>query len=197
MIPSRADLLKAALDVFAEQGYAATTLDQIAQSAKVDLTVIQSQFSDKDALLSALFTEYSPLDAMLSALDAVEGDSAEDIIRDTMRRLVGVFNDHQEFLDLAAIDIQANGGAFMSQLSTRILPKALSLFTRLKGTKQLRPVSDAILGRTLIAMLMGFVISEKAMPKALRVTMRLFPQRAWLDGMVDLLLFGVLEDDAR
>jgi hypothetical protein len=27
--------------------------------------------------------------------------------------------------------------------------------------------------------------------------MRLFPQRAWLDGMVDLLLYGVLEDDAR
>ena len=50
---------------------------------------------------------------------------------------------------------------------------------------------------TLIAMLLGFVASEQAMPKLARVAMRLFPQRAWVDGVVDLMLYGVLEDSAR
>jgi hypothetical protein len=44
---------------------------------------------------------------------------------------------------------------------------------------------------------MGFLASERIAPGAARFAMRLFPQRAWLDGMVDLLLYGVLEDDGR
>ena len=191
------NLLQAGLDVFIENGYSGVTLEQVAARAQVDVSTLKAQIPDKETLLHTLLKTYSPLDAMRAAIGSVEGESAEDIIRGAMRRLVQIIDEYPAFVDLAAIDVQANNGAYLASMSTELLPGLLRLFDRLKTTGQLRPAPDPVLARTLVALLMGYVISDKAMPKAVRVAMRLFPQRAWIDGMVDLLLYGILEDDAR
>jgi glucose-6-phosphate-specific signal transduction histidine kinase len=129
-----------------------------------------------------------------TALDSVEGDTADEIVRDAMRRAVKAIQDNASVIERAARDMQMNSDALLSSLSTRLLPKALALLARLKDTGQLRPVADMILARTMVAMLIGFIATEQTVPRVTRIVMR---QRAWLDGMVDLLLYGVLEDDAR
>lgn len=131
-----------------------------------------------------------------TALDSVEGDTVDEIVRDAMRRAVKAIQDNASVIERAAreMQMQASGDAFLISLSTRLLPKALALLARLKETGQLRPVADMILARTMVAMLIGFVATEQTIPRVTRIVMR---QRAWLDGMVDLLLYGVLEDDAR
>lgn len=189
--------MSAALEVFRVQGYSGTTLELVAQRAKIPLDQLKQQYADKDRLLAALLSIYSPLPSLLEALDQVEGDSAEDIVRDAMRRTVKALQQNEQFFELAAIDLQVNNGNFLSGLSMHIMPKALELLERLKATGQLRPVADVILARTIVSLIMGFVLSDKAMPEVARMAMRLFPQRAWLDGASDLLLFGILEDDAR
>lgn len=190
-------ILSAALAVLREYGYGGLTLARVAEHAHVDLDTLRLQFADSTALYAALITTYSPAKDLATVLDSVSGDTAEDILRDTMRRLVEVMANHEEFVDLAAIDIQSNGGASLFGMSLQLAPKALGLLSRLKNTGQLRPVSDIILARTLAAMLIGFIASERAMPKIARMAMRLMPQRAWLDGMVDLMLYGILEDNVR
>jgi hypothetical protein len=129
-----------------------------------------------------------------TALDSVEGDTADEIVRDAMRRAVKAIQDNASVIERAARDMQMNSDALLSSLSTRLLPKALALLARLKDSGQLRPVADMILARTMVAMLIGFIATEQTVPRVTRIVMR---QRAWLDGMVDLLLYGVLEDDAR
>jgi hypothetical protein len=129
-----------------------------------------------------------------TALDSVEGDTADEIVRDAMRRAVQAIQDNASVIERAARDMQTSSDALMGSLSTRLLPKALALLSRLKDTGQLRPVADMILARTMVAMLIGFIATEQTVPRVTRIVMR---QRAWLDGMVDLLLYGVLEDDAR
>jgi hypothetical protein len=129
-----------------------------------------------------------------TALDSVEGDTADEIVRDAMRRAVKAIQDNASVIERTARDMQMNSDALLSSLSTRLLPKALVLLARLKDTGQLRPVADMILARTMVAMLIGFIATEQTVPRVTRIVMR---QRAWLDGMVDLLLYGVLEDDAR
>src|SRR5258708_31833571 len=190
-------ILDASLDIFREQGYSGATLDQVALRAQIEPSKLPDHFADKGALLSGLLAAHSPLENLLAAIDAVEGESAEDILRDAMRRMVKVIQQDELFVELAALDVQFNSGVLISNISTQIMPRALALLERLKATGELRPVSDPILARTLISLLMGFIISERAMPQVARVAMRLFPQRAWLDGMVGLLLFGILEDDAH
>lgn len=197
MSAAQSDLLAAALDVFRTQGYAGTTLEQIAAEVHLDVSAVRAQYADKGSLFAALLARYSPLHDLEAALDGVQGDTADDLLRDAMRRLIRAIQDNKRFLELAALDVQANHGAFLASLSTKLFPRATVFLERLKATGQLRPVSDVILSRALVAMLMGFVLSEQAMPQVARVAMRMFPQRAWIDGMVDLMLYGILEDDAR
>ncbi len=198
-------ILIAAVEVFREQGYASATMQQIAQGAHVTVEAVQARYSDKTMLFAALLDSHNPLPDILGTFDRVleniqaqgENIEADEILRDAMRQMVKAVEQHDEFLELAAIDMQVNNGAFVSGLTTQIIPKALELLKRLKATGQLRPVSDVILARTLVSLFMGFVFSERVMPQMARMAMRMFGQRAWIDGMVDLLLYGVLEDDAR
>jgi len=90
-----------------------------------------------------------------------------------------------------------NGGNALTAMVTPLLPTVLQFIERLTSTKQLRPVPTPLLARTFLSMLIGYIVSERAMPSAMQMMMRIFPQKAWLDGMVDLLLYGVLEDDQR
>jgi hypothetical protein len=132
-----------------------------------------------------------------TALDSVEGDTAEEIIRDAMHRAVKAIENNASVIEQAARDMQISGDAFttmLNSLSVRLLPRAFALLARLKNTGQLRPVADMVLARTMVAMLIGFIATEQTIPRVTRIVMR---QRAWLDGMVDLLLYGILEDDAR
>lgn len=190
-------LLDIALTIFRERGYADTTLEQVARRAGIPLAAAQAVFSDKDQLLNALLDEHNPVADMETALDGVTGDSADELFRDAIRRMVKIADQHSVFFELAILDAQVNNGAYLGNFSARLFPKASDLLGRIKSTRQIRPVPDMILGRTMISMLMGFLISERAVPQIARVAMRMFPQRAWLDGMIDLLLYGVLEDDAR
>jgi AcrR family transcriptional regulator len=190
-------LLAAALDVFRERGYTETTLDLVAQRAQVDPDRVRARFAGTDQLLAALLKAYSPLPDMEVALDSVAGESAEELLRDALHRLVKVAQQHTAFFELALMDAQVNKGAFLGNLNAQIFPKAMVLLEKIKATGQLRPASDVILGRTLVSLLLGFVLSERAVPQIARVAMRLVPQHAWLDGMIDLLLYGVLEDEAR
>ena len=203
-------ILTAAAAIFREQGYASATFELVAQRARLSVEQVHSRFADKSALFAALLETTSPLPDLLIAFDTAQnnrqnaetdGEAAQadagEMLRDAMRLMVKAMQAHDEFLELAAIDMQVNNGAFVSGLTTQIVPKALELLKRLKATGQLRPVSDVILARTLVSLFMGFVLSERVMPQVARMAMRMFGQRAWIDGMVDLLLYGVLEDDAR
>jgi hypothetical protein len=119
------------------------------------------------------------------------------LLRDAMRRLAAVAEAHADYFELAVIDAQVNNGTHLAALSARLLPKALAFLGRLKATGDLRPFSDLVFGRTLVSLLIGYALSERVMPQIARTALRLLPGRVWLDGMVDLLLYGALEDDAR
>jgi AcrR family transcriptional regulator len=193
----RDSLLAAAREVIREMGYSEANLEAVAARARMPLAAVKAEFPDKARLLDTLLRANSPLSDLEAALDAVQGDTAEDLLRDAMRKVAAALQRHEDFFELAVIDAQVNNGAFLSSLSAELFPKANALLGRVKATKQTRPVMDMVFARTLIALLIGFIISDRAVPGVARTAMRLFPQRAWLDGMTDLLLYGVLEDDAR
>lgn len=194
---SRSELIAAAYELFRENGYADTTLEDLARNLKSDLPTVQAQFHNKKDLFSAVLQAYSPLDDFKAAMTEAHGETAEDIIREAVSRMVEAAENHMGFFQLALVDAEMNHGASLSTLSVHLAPSALSLLSRIKRTGQLRPISDVILARTLIAMVIGFIGSERAMPQVGKLAMRLIPQRAWLDGMIDLILYGLLEDDQR
>jgi AcrR family transcriptional regulator len=190
-------VLDAAWALVRDPGFAATSLEDIAARAGLSPESVRARYPDKRHIVAALLRAYSPIPALRDSLAAVEGEDAAGLLRDAMRRLISVVREHEAYFELAFFDAQVNGDGSLSQLGADIVGPAGVLLDRLKATGQLRPISDAILGRMLAAFLIGFLASERIAPGAARFAMRLFPQRVWLDGMVDLLLYGVLEDNAR
>ena len=55
--PARTRLLLAALQLFAQQGFAKTSIRAIAQAAQANVAAVSYYFGDKEALYKALFTE--------------------------------------------------------------------------------------------------------------------------------------------
>ena len=78
----REDLLRAAAEVFFEQGYAATSIDAIIERAGGSKRNIYSEFGSKDGLFTALVAEH--VEPVLSAL-SIEDPGTRDL-RDTLMR---------------------------------------------------------------------------------------------------------------
>ncbi|MEV4671375.1 MULTISPECIES: TetR/AcrR family transcriptional regulator [Actinomadura] len=86
-------LLDAALDLFARQGYATTTVRQIANLAGVHDSAIYFHFENKDAMYAALFDEMGPpsLEALCPDLDAIAATPPDEAIRALVERLLRVW----------------------------------------------------------------------------------------------------------
>lgn len=78
---TRRRLLEAALSVFSEKGYAATTLEEIAQEADLTRGAIYWHFGDKAGLYNALLEAYSSRAGDVLQQAALEGGSLLEILR--------------------------------------------------------------------------------------------------------------------
>ncbi|CAG1009653.1 hypothetical protein ANRL4_04069 [Anaerolineae bacterium] len=190
-------ILAAARQVFRQYGYPDANLDTIAAQAGLSSDEVMSLYPDKEQVLNALLKSFSPLPDLEAALDAAEGENAPELLRDAFHRLIKAAHKNQDFFDLALIDAQVSGGTFLNTLNMRLFPKANELLNRLKTAGGLRPISDLILGRAVVSMLMGYLLSERVTPQIARVAIKVIPEKAWLDGVIDILLYGIVEDAER
>jgi TetR/AcrR family acrAB operon transcriptional repressor len=91
---TRQALLKAALSVFSQKGYAATTLEDVAKEAGVTRGAIYWHFGSKAELYNALLEEHSARGSEIVQAAAVEGGSMREILaRIFIRMLRAVEND--------------------------------------------------------------------------------------------------------
>ena len=87
----REDLLRAAAEVFFEQGYAATSIDAIIERAGGSKRNIYSEFGNKDGLFTAIVAEN--VEQVLSAL-SIEDPDASDLRKTLVRfgsRLLDIY----------------------------------------------------------------------------------------------------------
>ncbi|MCK9923969.1 TetR/AcrR family transcriptional regulator [Frankia sp. AgPm24] len=97
-LAKREAIMRAAFDVFARQGYAATSLDDIASATPVSRQTVYNHFGDKEKLFLAVVDEQisSNLDALRDATNTFPArvDTLEDAaayLLDLARRITAVF----------------------------------------------------------------------------------------------------------
>ena len=195
--PVQADpkILDVAERLLKERGYHSIVLADIAEAAGVALPAVQSHYADKDAVMQALLEKHSPKDEMRQALRQISSGSAEDMVRDAMRLFIQIFSEHDRFAELAIIDMQVNEGAYIAQIFSDLTSEGASFVTRLSAMPGTRPISSIMLGRAFASMLVGFMATQYAAPQMVQFAMRMFPQAAWVDGMADIFLYGILESE--
>lgn len=102
---TREDILSAALEVFSQDGYAATRLEDIAEKAAVTRGAIYHHFASKEDLYKALVTERSAgINQLAAEIMSQEGSSIE-ILRGLLVGLFEYAEQHQEYRALLELGI--------------------------------------------------------------------------------------------
>ncbi|HIW90561.1 MAG TPA: TetR/AcrR family transcriptional regulator [Candidatus Corynebacterium avicola] len=158
---TRAALVSAGSDRFAEQGYAKTSIMQIADDARVSKGAFYHHFSDKKALLKAVLNEACDRsatkieeavasqsesgDLVSAALDAaMEAIQVDGQYRELRQQSVGVLDDDER-----------------RELDNRIrVPLVSKIFDRLEGQGQLRDDVDLSAATVLVVGLLETALDD-------------------------------------
>ncbi|WP_433437895.1 TetR/AcrR family transcriptional regulator [Nonomuraea sp. CA-141351] len=159
---ARERLVRAAIDLFTEQGYDTTTVNGIAERAGLTKTTFFRHFPDKREVLfagqethSRLLAEAiaaspgsaTPLQAVAAALDALTATFTDDR-REFAARLLTVIADNSELRERAALKRTRLAGAMTDALRKRGVPDPTASLAAELGTRAFDDAFDLWSDRT-------------------------------------------------
>jgi AcrR family transcriptional regulator len=184
----------AAIDLFMEQGYHATSMRQIAERAELALGGIYNHFASKDELFEAIIIDQHPYKKILPLILAVQGDTAEEFFRSAFRIVTGELGKQPDFVNLMFIELVEFKGKHGARMLGEIAPQVLPVFEKVvKSMKGLRVTNPAVLMRSFFGMIISYFITEMIISDSL--ISRLVPMNG-ADVYIDLFLHGILKEPA-
>jgi AcrR family transcriptional regulator len=184
----------AAISLFLEQGYHATSMRQIAERANVALGGIYNHFSSKDEIFEAIIIDQHPYKKILPLVVAVEGETAEEFFRGAFKVVVRELGQQPEFINLMFIELIEFKGKHGSIMLREIAPKVLPVFERLvKSMKSLRVRNPAVLMRSFFGMVISYFVTDMIIANS--VISPLLPKNS-ADAYIDIFLHGILKEPA-
>jgi len=184
----------AAMELFLDQGYAATSMRQIAESAGLALGGIYNHFASKDEIFEGIIVDKHPYKTILPAILAAEGDDLDEFFRHAFHLIVSEMGERPEFVNLMLIELVEFKGKHGAVMLREIAPKMLPVFERvIKSRKDLRVANPALLMRSFIGMVVSYLITEMIISNSM--ISKLMPKNTE-QTYVDIFLHGILKEPA-
>lgn len=184
----------AAMSLFLEQGYHATSMRQIAERAELALGGIYNHFSSKDEIFEALVVDQHPYKKILPLVLAVEWDTPEEFFRSTFQIVIRELGQRPEFINLMFIELIEFKGKHGSAVLREVAPRVLPVFRKIvKAMKGLRVRNPAILMRSFFGMIISYFVTEMIVANS--VLSGLMPRNT-ADAYIDIYLKGILKEPA-
>lgn len=191
---TRLSIEDAAIGLFLEQGYHATSMRQIAERAGLALGGIYNHFSSKDEIFEAIIIDQHPYKKILPLILAVEGDTAQEFFGNAFRVAIAELGKQPEFINLMFIELVEFKGKHGAIMLHEIAPKVMPIFEKIvKNMKGLRVTNPAVLMRSFFGMIVSYFITEMIISDS--VISKLMPKNS-TDLYVDIFLNGVLKEPA-
>ncbi len=190
---TRLAVLDAAYGLIVEQGYAATSMRQIAERAGLALGGIYNHFSSKEEVFRAIVEERHPFYHIAPILSSVEGNTLEEFVRNAAHSLVDELGHHPDFLNLMLTEVVEFKGEHVPLFFKKMLPMMVPLAQRLSvmnGNK--RSIPPPVLIRAFLGMFFSYYITEILLSGAMPPEM----QADALDYFVDIFLHGILAKES-
>jgi len=184
----------AAIQLFLEQGYHATSMRQIAEHSGLALGGIYNHFSSKEEIFEAIIIDQHPYQKILPLILEVKGETGEEFFGNAFRIIINELGQQPEFINLMFIEIVEFKGKHGSVMLREIGPKVLPVFEKvIKTRKDLRVTNPAILMRSFFGMVVSYFVTEMVISNS--VIEKLMPKNA-TDAYVDIFLHGILKEPA-
>jgi AcrR family transcriptional regulator len=98
---------------------------QIAQTAGIALGGIYNHFDSKEEIFLAVLHDHHPYYEVLPAMNAAQGDTVEDYVRDAANRMVGTLEKRQDFLNVMFIELVEFKGQHILFLFDIVFPQLM------------------------------------------------------------------------
>ena len=184
----------AAIRLFLEQGYHATSMRQIADRAELALGGIYNHFSSKDEIFEAIIIDQHPYKRILPLILEAEGNTAEEFFGNAFRIVVNELGKQPEFINFMFIELVEFKGKHGKIMLREIAPKVLPVFEKvIKARKDLRVTNPAILMLSFFGMIIAYFVTEMIIADS--VVSKFMPKNP-TDAYVDIFLKGILKEPA-
>ncbi len=181
----------AAVNLFMEHGYHATSMRQIAERAGLALGGIYNHFSSKEEIFEGIIVDKHPYKKILPLILEAQGDTAEEFLKNAMRIVLTELGREPYYIKLMMIEfVEFNGGHGAAMLK-EVAPKVLPIFEQIvKVRKNLRVTNPAMLMRSFFGMVVSYFITEMVVSNS--VISNLLPKNS-MDVYVDIFLHGIVK----
>jgi len=183
----------AAIELFMEHGYHATSMRQIAESAGLALGGIYNHFASKDEIFEAIIIDKHPYKRILPLILEAEGETMEDFLSYAARVVIKELTSQPYYIKLMMIEIAEFNGMHGAMLIKEIGPKLLPVFERIiQSRKNLRLTNPALLMRTFIGMVISYMITDMLISNSM--LNKLMPKNP-IDAYVDVFMYGIVKSE--
>lgn len=191
---TRAAIVDAGHRLFLRQGYAATSMRQIAGEAGLALGAAYNHFRSKEDIFVAILKERHPFLQILPAMQAANGETVEELARDAATRMIAILSQRQDVLNLMFIELVEFKGKHVPELFHVFFPPLMEFaqrFVRARGP--LRRVPLPIVLRSFIGLFFSYFMTEKLIGSQLPPELK----EGAFDSFVDIYLHGILAGPER
>ncbi len=183
----------AAVELFMEQGYHATSMRQIADHAGLALGGIYNHFSSKDELFEAIIVDKHPYKKVLPAVLAAQGETLEAFFQNAIQIVMDELGKEPYYINLMLIEFVEFKGRHGALLLTEIAPKVLPVFEKIvKNRKELRVTNPAMLMRAFFGLILSYFLTEMVIKDS--VVTKLMPKDT-ASVYTDIFLHGILNSE--
>ncbi len=191
---TRQVILTAAYDLIIRQGFAATSMRQIAQKSRIALGGIYNHFSSKDDVFRAIVEERHPFFQIIPILNTIPGTTVEEYVRNAAHTLVRELGRHPEFVNLMLVEIVEFKSNHVPAVFDKFLPMIMPIAQHIATLEgNLRPIPPFVLARAFLGMFFSYYITEVLLGRAMPREQRHINA---MDHFVDIFLHGVLAEEA-
>ena len=182
----------AAIELFMEQGYHATSMRQIAERAGLALGGIYNHFAGKDEIFEAIVIDKHPYKRILPLIMETPGETAEEFLRNAFKVTVTELGANPVYMKLMMIEMVEFNGRHGASMLKEIVPRVLPVFEQmLKVRKGLRISNPALFLRSFFGMIISYFITEMLIANS--IISKLMPKDA-ADVYIDMYLHGILKE---
>jgi AcrR family transcriptional regulator len=182
-------IIESAYALFLEQGYAATSMRQIADRTGLALGGIYNHFASKEAIFSELIIDRHPYQQILPILLKTPTDDIESFVRTAAQAMVRELGNRPDFIKLMLIEMVEFNGRNMPNMLNLVLPQILPLIGKF-DQKFLRSIPPFIFFRAFLGLFFSYYMTELLLANTPAAMM----SNNALDHFVEIFLHGVLAD---
>ena len=188
---TRAAIVEAGYRLFVRRGYTATSMRQIADEVGLSLGAAYNHFAGKEDLWRAVVYQYHPFHEIMPALEAAQGDTVEELVRDAAARMTVILNRREDLLNLMFVELVEFEGRHIPELFEAFFPPLLDFFQRFtQASGALREIPSHILLRAFIGLFFSYYITELLLGSQLPPEMK----EGGFDRIADIYLRGILAE---